>query len=122
MKGIGINPEFYELIGGFLKFYISCHSILKNEEKEQLQSNIEEALINLENVILRKSNNNKNLGLIDYLYEKSLLEIKNSLKIFDGIKNTDDNSVIKNFVYNTLNLIPFLENDNLDNKFKLIYP
>lgn len=122
MKNIGTNPEFYELLGGFLKFYISCYFILKNEEKEQLQSNIEEALINLENVILRKSNNNKNLGLIDYLNENNLLEIKNSLNNFDVIKDTEDNSVIKNFVYNTLNLIPFIKNDNLDNKFKLIYP
>lgn len=122
MKKIGTNPEFYELLGGFLKFYISCYFILKNEEKEQLQSNIEEALINLENVILRKSNNNKNLGLIDYLNEKNLLEIKNSLNNFNVIKDTEDNSVIKNFVYNTLNLIPFIKNDNLDNKFKLICP
>ena len=35
---------------------------------------------------------------------------------------TDDNTVIKNFIYESLKLIPFLENDNLENKFKLIYP
>ena len=122
IKSIDTNHEFYELLGGFLKFYISCHFILKNEEKEQLQNNIEEALSNLGNVILRKSNNNKNLGLIDYLNEKNLLEIKNSLNNFDVIKDTDDNSVIKNFIYNILKLIPFIENNNLDNKFNLIYP
>ncbi|NVM44105.1 MAG: hypothetical protein HWN79_04220 [Candidatus Lokiarchaeota archaeon] len=122
MKGIDTNHEFYELLGGFLKFYISCRYILKNEEKGQLQINIEEALTNLENVILRKSNNNKNLGLIDYLNEKNLLEIKTLLNNFDVIKDTDDNSVIKNFVYNIFKLIPFMENDNLTKKFKLIYP
>ena len=109
-------------MGGFLKYYISCYFILKNEEKEQLQNNIEEALINLENVILRKSNNSKNLGLIDYLNSDDLREIKNSLNKFESIKDTEDNTVIKNFVYESLKLIPFLENDNLENKFKLIYP
>jgi len=122
MKNVDTNSEFYELLGGFLKFYISCRFILKSEEKEHLQNNIEEALTNLGNVILRKSYNNKNLGLIDYLNEKNLLEIKNYLNNFDVIKDTDDNSVIKNFVYNTLNLIPFIEDDNLDKKFRLIYP
>jgi len=122
MKGIGIKPEFYKLLGGFLKFYISCHYILKNEEKEELQSNIEDALINIENVILRKSNYNRNLGLIDFLSKEDLLEIRNSLNKFDIIKDSDDNSIIKNFIYNTLKLIPFLENDNLDIKFQLIYP
>ena len=122
MRGIDTNQEFYKLLGGFLKYYISCYFILKNEEKEQLQNNIEEALINLENVILRKSNNSKNLGLIDYLNSDDLREIKNSLNKFESIKDTDDNTVIKNFVYESLKLIPFLENDNLENKFKLIYP
>jgi len=122
MKGIGINPEFYKLLGGFLKYYISCHYILKNEEKQQLQSNIEGALINLESVIIKKSNYNRKIGSIDYISEANLLEIKNSLIKFNDIKETDDSSVIKNFVYNILKLIPFLENDNLDNKFKLIYP
>ena len=122
MRGINTNQEFYRLLGGFLKFYISCYFILKNEEKEQLQNNIEEALINLENIILRKSDNNKNLGLIDYLNSDDLREIKNSLNKFESIKKTVDNTVIKNFVYENLKLIPFLENDNLENKFKLIYP
>ena len=122
MRGIDTNQEFYKLLGGFLKYYISFYFILKNEEKEHLQNNIEEALINLENVILRKSNNSKNLGLIDYLNSHDLREIKNSLNKFESIKDTDDNTVIKNFVYESLKLIPFLENDNLENKFKLIYP
>ncbi|MHA1499119.1 MAG: hypothetical protein ACTSRT_16450 [Promethearchaeota archaeon] len=122
MKNVDTNPEFYQLLGGYLKFYISCRFILKTEEKEQLQSNIEEALINLRNIILRKSNNNKNLGLINCIDENNLLEINNSLNDFDAIKDTDDNSVINNYVYNTLNLIPFLENDNLNDKFKLLFP
>ncbi len=122
IKNIGLNSEFYELLGGFLKFYISCNFILKIEDKEQLQNNIEAALINLRDIILRKSNNNKKVGLIDYLNEKNLLEIKNYLNNFNAIKDSDDNSVIKDFVYNTLSLIPFLKNDNLDDKFKLIYP
>jgi len=122
MKNVGTDPEFYELLGGYLKFFISCHYILKCEEKEQLKSDIEEALTNLRNVVLRKSKINKNYGLIDNLAEQNLLEIENSLKNFNVIKDTTDNSEINSFIYNTLKLIPFLENDNLDKKFRLIYP
>jgi len=66
--------------------------------------------------------NNRAFGLIDYVSEDNLLEIKNFLNQFNDIKETEDKSVIKNFVYNALNLIPFLVNDNFDYKFTLIYP
>ena len=122
MKRIGADPEFYQLLGGYLKFFISSHYILKNEEKKQLKSNIEEALTNLRNVVLKKSKINKNYGSSDHLIEQNLLEIENSLKNFNVIKDTTDNSEINNFIYNTLKLIPFLDNNNLDEKFKLIYP
>ena len=99
-------------ISFFFLYYIQLNYILKNDDKKEVQSKISKMLKKIEELIIEKDSK---------FTLKNLNQLKDILNKFNNIKDTNEISELRRFIFDVINHLRLYEETYLKKQLEMIF-